>query len=90
MYDRILVAVDGSRTSMGAGMLWRPAWKSAAVLIEKVAQRISDLVIAQAHEWGADLIVIGSHGRHGLDRAMMGKRREADDASPVDTCSRGS
>mgnify|MGYP001824054199 FL=1 len=27
---------------------------------------------AQAKEWGADLIVIGSHGRHGLSGMMLG------------------
>jgi nucleotide-binding universal stress UspA family protein len=30
---------------------------------------VADLVLAQAKEWRADLIVIGSHGRRGFDRS---------------------
>jgi hypothetical protein len=37
---------------------------------------VADLVVAQANEWRADLIVIGSHGRRGFDRAMMGSDAE--------------
>jgi|KBSSwiStaDraftv2_1062776.scaffolds.fasta_scaffold06666_7 nucleotide-binding universal stress UspA family protein len=48
----------------------------STVLIEKVTQRVSELVIAQAEDWGADVIVIGSHGRRGFDRAMMGSDTE--------------
>ncbi|MCE9661692.1 MAG: universal stress protein [Burkholderiales bacterium] len=48
----------------------------STVLIEKVTQRVSELVVAQASEWQADVIVIGSHGRHGFDRVMMGSDAE--------------
>ena len=48
----------------------------STMLVEKVTQRVSELVIAQAHDWCADIIVIGSHGRHGFDRAMMGSNAE--------------
>jgi nucleotide-binding universal stress UspA family protein len=48
----------------------------SSLLIEKVTQRVAELVVAQASDWGADLIVIGSHGRRGLDRAMMGSDAE--------------
>jgi nucleotide-binding universal stress UspA family protein len=29
-------------------------------------------ILDEAKAWGADLIVLGSHGRHGLDRLLMG------------------
>jgi nucleotide-binding universal stress UspA family protein len=29
-------------------------------------------IIDTAHEWPADLIVMGSHGRRGVDRLLMG------------------
>ena len=46
------------------------------VLIEKVAERVCDLVIAHAQNWQADLIVIGSHGRRGVERVVMGSDAE--------------
>jgi nucleotide-binding universal stress UspA family protein len=48
----------------------------SVVLVEEVAHPVADLVVAQANEWRADLIVIGSHGRRGFDRAMMGSDAE--------------
>lgn len=41
-----------------------------------VAEGVSDLVLAQAVSWGADLIVIGTHRRHGVDRFFMGSDAE--------------
>ena len=34
-------------------------------------------IVAAAHEWGADLVVIGSHGRTGLRRLLFGSTAEA-------------
>jgi nucleotide-binding universal stress UspA family protein len=34
-------------------------------------------IVKAAQEWGADLIVIGSHGRRGLTRTLMGSVAEA-------------
>jgi nucleotide-binding universal stress UspA family protein len=33
-------------------------------------------ILDQAQDWQADLIVLGSHGRHGLDRMLMGSVSE--------------
>lgn len=38
--------------------------------------RISDLAIAEAKAWDADLIVLGTHGRRGVGRALMGSDAE--------------
>jgi|SRR5580704_13487506 nucleotide-binding universal stress UspA family protein len=35
------------------------------------------LILDTAKEWGADLIVLGSHGRHGLDRMLLGSVSES-------------
>lgn len=37
----------------------------------------TDAIISHAHEWFADLIIMGSHGRSGLMRFMMGSVAEA-------------
>lgn len=34
-------------------------------------------IIEMAEKWGADLIVLGSHGRRGFDRALLGSLAEA-------------
>jgi len=34
-------------------------------------------IIRTAKEWPADVIVIGSHGRHGIQRALLGSVAEA-------------
>ena len=38
--------------------------------------RSSDLVIAKAKEWGAQLIVLGTHGRRGVGRMLLGSDAE--------------
>jgi nucleotide-binding universal stress UspA family protein len=35
------------------------------------------VILDQASAWGANLIVVGSHGKHGLDRMLMGSVSEA-------------
>lgn len=34
-------------------------------------------IVRTAKEWSADIIVIGSHGRHGIQRALLGSVAEA-------------
>ncbi|MGA7647033.1 MAG: universal stress protein, partial [Terriglobales bacterium] len=34
-------------------------------------------ILDEAKAWGADLIVLGSHGRHGWDRLLMGSVAES-------------
>ena len=41
-----------------------------------LTQRVCDLVIDEAKRWGADLIVLGTHGRRGVRRALMGSDAE--------------
>lgn len=47
-----------------------------AELYESYAGRVSDLVIAEAKEWGAQLIVLGTHGRRGVGRMLLGSDAE--------------
>ena len=38
--------------------------------------RVADVILSEARRWGADLIVIGSHGRSGVRRLMLGSVAE--------------
>lgn len=131
MYQRILVAIDGSETARrgldeairlaqaGGGRLllthvieeplpltvngdWSlpslplEAWREAGErlletalahchqagveaetrLIEAGGRRIGPLIAEAALDWQADLIVVGTHGRRGLDRLLLGSVAE--------------
>jgi nucleotide-binding universal stress UspA family protein len=45
-------------------------------LHETVGGRAADAIVAQAKEWPADLIVLGTHGRRGLRRLALGSDAE--------------
>lgn len=45
-------------------------------IIEKIGAHASDEIIAAAKDWRADLIVLGTHGRRGLTRLVMGSDAE--------------
>jgi len=47
-----------------------------SLLSDILAARVSDIVIEQAKAWGADLIVIGTHGRRGVGRLLLGSDAE--------------
>jgi nucleotide-binding universal stress UspA family protein len=47
-----------------------------AVLIESIGGRAADFIVEQAGKRGADLIVMGTHGRRGLARLTMGSDAE--------------
>jgi nucleotide-binding universal stress UspA family protein len=47
-----------------------------AILLERVGGQAGVLVIEQALEWPAELIVMGTHGRKGLKRIVLGSDAE--------------
>jgi nucleotide-binding universal stress UspA family protein len=50
--------------------------KVDASLFETVGDRVSDVIIREAKKWKADLIVMGTHGRRGINRMMLGSDAE--------------
>lgn len=42
------------------------------VLHENFTGRVADLIVDEAKNWGAELIVMGTHGRRGIRRAVLG------------------
>jgi nucleotide-binding universal stress UspA family protein len=47
-----------------------------ALLVDAAAARVADTIAAQAREHHCDLIVMGTHGRRGLQRALIGSDAE--------------
>lgn len=46
------------------------------ILIESDQKRLSDMIIEAATQWNADLIVMGTHGRRGFERLLVGSVAE--------------
>ncbi len=45
-------------------------------LRENAAERIAEVVVARAKRWRADLLVMGTHGRRGVNRMLLGSDAE--------------
>jgi len=50
--------------------------KADAVLLETLGHRVAELILKQTRKWRADVIVLGTHGRRGLSRLLMGSDAE--------------
>ena len=85
------MAADGTYSGDVAGMLREGGAKvltdamaiaqSAGVaadqsLCEEPGKRLGEVVAEAAKLWGADLVVVGSHGRRGLGRVLLGSGAE--------------
>ena len=46
------------------------------VLDEAPGRRLADAVLEQVRSWPADLIVLGTHGRRGVSRLLLGSDAE--------------
>ncbi len=65
---KVLDAAEAAARSQGV--------KAETVLLESIGGAAADLILAQAKEWQADLIVMGTHGRRGLARLALGSDAE--------------
>ena len=59
-----------------AALAHKRGLKADTVMFETIGGRAADVIIAQAKKWRADIIVIGTHGRRGLNRLVMGSDAE--------------
>lgn len=50
--------------------------KCQTVLAETIGHGVADVIVEQAAECGADLIVLGTHGRRGIRRLVLGSDAE--------------
>jgi nucleotide-binding universal stress UspA family protein len=45
-------------------------------LVETRGRRIASAIVAECERWPADLILMGTHGRHGIEHALLGSVAE--------------
>ena len=64
------VLKDAEALVSGAGI------KVDGILIEAMGDQAGHFIVQQAKEWNADLIVMGTHGRRGVRRMVMGSDAE--------------
>jgi len=50
--------------------------KVETALLDVSGERVASVIDGEARQWGADLIVIGTHGRSGLSRLLLGSVAE--------------
>jgi nucleotide-binding universal stress UspA family protein len=46
-------------------------------LLKTLGGRVADIIVKEAKDWGADVIVMGTHGRRGVSLLVLGSDAEA-------------
>lgn len=81
-YDYTVEVLEAARASANAALaqaleLARAAGVSAeAALLEGLDLRLGEVVANDARAWPADLVVVGTHGRRGVGRVLLGSGAE--------------
>jgi nucleotide-binding universal stress UspA family protein len=78
-YDRIFQSLRESGLKLleqAADQVSRADLSCEQKLVEIAGARVADEIVKQASEWSADLIVMGTHGRRGLNRLALGSDAE--------------
>ncbi|MCO6428096.1 universal stress protein [Nitrosomonas communis] len=71
------IRASGEKILTQAQALVRQAGLTAETkLLEAKSQRIANIIVAEAERWQAELIVIGTHGRTGFSRLVLGSVAE--------------
>ena len=72
-----LVRGNGTRLLAEAADTCRAAGVGAvSTFIDEPGQRLGEAVAQLAARWQADLVVVGTHGRRGMDRLLLGSGAE--------------
>lgn len=66
--ERVLVA--SAEIARAAGV------EPETALVDAPGQRLGDSIAREASNWSADLIVVGTHGRRGIGRLLLGSGAE--------------
>lgn len=69
---------ESGRTIIGKAeaRVRRARLKPKSILIENMTRGVADLIVEEARKFRADVIVMGTHGRRGIARVVMGSAAE--------------
>jgi nucleotide-binding universal stress UspA family protein len=71
-----LVAEGRKLLAAAAATVKKHGVKADTVLYEVIVGRVADRIVREAARWHADVIVMGTHGRRGFGRLVMGSDAE--------------
>jgi nucleotide-binding universal stress UspA family protein len=54
----------------------RARLQAKTLLVDNFTGRVAEAIVEQAKRWRADLIVMGTHGRRGMNRLLLGSNAE--------------
>ncbi len=76
--DIVGVLRDAGRKILdrAAALVHKAGGDAETVLVERFGGRAADSIIAEAKKWRADIIVLGTHGRRGVRRMVLGSDAE--------------
>jgi nucleotide-binding universal stress UspA family protein len=66
--ERLLASAEGAARARRVNV--------ETALLETLGRRVADVIVREAKKWRADLIVLGTHGRAGLSRVVLGSDAE--------------
>jgi len=72
----LLIADSKKIVAKGLAQAARRGVEAEASTIKSFANRSSESIVEEAKKWRADLIVMGTHGRRGVSRLMLGSDAE--------------
>ena len=73
--DRLMESLrDSGRRILAKGQreAQRRGIKAKTILVENIVRPVSDVILSTARKWRADAIVMGTHGRRGITRLVLG------------------
>jgi nucleotide-binding universal stress UspA family protein len=77
-YSMLSVMQEAGEKILAAGLaiVQSAGVHADTVLVDQLGARLAESVAAQVKAWDASLVVVGTHGRKGLGRVLMGSGAE--------------
>lgn len=65
------VLLEAKRLAVRSGV------DAESTMVETLQQRVANMILKEARDWRADIIVMGTHGRRGFGHLVLGSDAEA-------------